>query len=786
MEGKNFLRADSALSKMQATPPAGFSFDLQRFDSEETPASTLDTEKITGKTYVFSCEKVVDGLKTTYYGTKDDFTTDKLKDVASITLLDDVTVSRPEGATAETTPNADAALTLSSNCVLDLASHTLTINDYKTGIFISNGVSLELKNTGNDAEKGKIVHNFLKNETNFSTIKNNRTNGYAAIGVGTINSVQKDNLSSATFTMKGGTIESYGTAVRVASGGNVSLTEGCNIESKKGCGVFFGNQSTGGGSLTMTGGTIKAGADSNLPAIQVTGNVNQADATKNGYGTVSEIEINISGGRIEYLNESSLYTGDETTGISYTGNPAAIYNGGRGAITISGNTVIESFGTGIETRAGSLTVKDTATINSKATTYVSSSKDGVAVFGAGISVAQHSTDESITVNVSEEAKIYGCVALSVANPKDSNSKKELTVNISGGTFEGTKEDTPIAAANGDSRVKVNITGGNFNGELRVAKSTSGKFSLNQWKDAAETEAGSETKSFIITNGTFYNYKNIVNYLNAASEKAKVLGGAVYYGSPAEMLAEAYQCTVDGVTYYYTSKEVALSDLTDGEDPKIVAGTSDNVFYTTFEKAYKAATDSDGSKTVKLYANISSSATATIDEDLTLDLNGQTFSVEDQVVEGDDGTSSTITADGTAFSVGSGVNFTLTDSVGTGSVKGKTNAVVVGSESATFNFSGGTITTDASDGTDSDVAVSVVSGATFNMTGGTIDTDGIGLNNSGTALIKGGKIYSNESQAIYNQNDMLKVLGGLISGRIGIEMLLGTLKVLGGKIRGIAA
>ena len=195
MEGKIFLGADSALFK--ATPHANLSFDLQRFAKIEVGENgVIDTSNA-----LFSVTKTTKGEDgtttetTKYYSENSDFSYGNLGNITgTVTLLQDVSL----GSTSDTVADGPA-LTIKGNLTLDLKGKTLTIANYKTGLFIE-GVagdtspvpSLTVKDTGekdaNGNYQGKINHTWdpstedAKTVGAVGTMKDNRP--FAAIAVG--------------------------------------------------------------------------------------------------------------------------------------------------------------------------------------------------------------------------------------------------------------------------------------------------------------------------------------------------------------------------------------------------------------------------------------------------------------------------------------------------------------------------------------------------------------------------------------------------------------------------
>lgn len=139
-----------------------------------------------------------------------------------------------------------------------------------------------------------------------------------------------------------------------------------------------------------------------------------------GNGTRHNTKITINGGTVKALN---------------TDDSAGIYHPQKGDIIINGGTI--SGGTGIEMRAGNLTV-NAGKIEGVAPKFVKMvNGNGTTTNGVGITVAQHTTKLPIKVNVNG-GEISGEYAFYEWNPHK-NSKEDLktvTLNIDGGTFTG--------------------------------------------------------------------------------------------------------------------------------------------------------------------------------------------------------------------------------------------------------------------------------------------------------------------------------------------------------------
>ena len=136
--------------------------------------------------------------------------------------------------------------------------------------------------------------------------------------------------------------------------------------------------------------------------------------------------------------------GSSDIGIALNG--AAKMTVGKASITST---------TGIEVRAGELTVDGATVVGTGDHTEVTPNGSGTTTDGAGIAVAQHTTKLPIKVTINS-GDISGCSALYQSNPQnnDAESVKNVSVAVNGGTFTGEVK----AATEG----AITISGGAFN------------------------------------------------------------------------------------------------------------------------------------------------------------------------------------------------------------------------------------------------------------------------------------------------------------------------------------
>ncbi len=143
-----------------------------------------------------------------------------------------------------------------------------------------------------------------------------------------------------------------------------------------------------------------------------------------GNGTIHNSKLTINGGTIKGLNA------EDSVGIYQPQDGEVIINGGN----ISG-------GTGIEIRAGNLTVNN-GNIKGIAPKFVKTvNKSGSTTNGVGITIAQHTTKKAINVII-KDGTISGQYALYEWNPHN-NSRDDLNkikIQILGGTFTSLAEN----------------------------------------------------------------------------------------------------------------------------------------------------------------------------------------------------------------------------------------------------------------------------------------------------------------------------------------------------------
>lgn len=134
----------------------------------------------------------------------------------------------------------------------------------------------------------------------------------------------------------------------------------------------------------------------------------------------------------------------------------AVYLAGYGDTSVNSSAYIKG-NTGIEIRAGELTVNG-GTIAGGNSYSSAEDSNGPTVFGAGIAVSQHTTNQNIDVRINR-GSISGAVALAQEALQSGNNADQVKIDVAGGSFKATAaQSEAIKATNVDT---VTITGGKF-------------------------------------------------------------------------------------------------------------------------------------------------------------------------------------------------------------------------------------------------------------------------------------------------------------------------------------
>ena len=213
-------------------------------------------------------------------------------------------------------------------------------------------------------------------------------------------------------------------------------------------------------------------------------------------GTVEHAILYVNGNIKNYNGSVANIVLTDTANID-----GGIYAAGYADWTIDGATVIGS--TGMEIRAGSLTVDEGSVITGTGTpTTIKPNGNGSTTDGAGIAVAQHTTELPINVEING-GKISGYTAFYESNPQenDPGAIAKISLAIYGGDFEAINGGVNSVFSDD---VKGFVHGGSFSSSV-------------------EEFAGTELNYEVNNSGTFTYYKDFATALANAQNGATITG-----------------------------------------------------------------------------------------------------------------------------------------------------------------------------------------------------------------------------------------------------------------------
>ena len=191
---------------------------------------------------------------------------------------------------------------------------------------------------------------------------------------------------------------------------------------------------------------------------------------------------------------------------------AGIYHSQNGTLTINGGT-ITGLTSGIEIRAGSLTVTGGKITSSADEFGFNSNGGGATTKGAGVAVVQHTSKLNITVDISG-GELSGAVALVASNPQNNGSFSEtvgtVNINITGGSFTSTSTNTERkittkkitysgkeltqyvligknAMFNADGRLDISISNAKIDGDLATITDNRGMDAVAQPRTSSNSK-----------------------------------------------------------------------------------------------------------------------------------------------------------------------------------------------------------------------------------------------------------------------------------------------------------
>lgn len=213
--------------------------------------------------------------------------------------------------------------------------------------------------------------------------------------------------------------------------GHLTLGEGLSVGTANDGSVYALNTAT----VTVEKGATVSG---HHPAIALFPTKNSATEhpTLHVYGTVtsdSGFAICTNGNEFnKAATEINIYPGAVVTSEQSTAIYAPQPNG---VVNVTGGTITGAY-CGIELRAGTLNVSGNPEITTTAQTFsCDPNGNGTTTVGAAIAIAQHTTRKDIRVNISG-GTFTGVKALNESNPQKNDPAPQVALSVTGGTFNG--------------------------------------------------------------------------------------------------------------------------------------------------------------------------------------------------------------------------------------------------------------------------------------------------------------------------------------------------------------
>lgn len=186
--------------------------------------------------------------------------------------------------------------------------------------------------------------------------------------------------------------------------------------------------------------------------INIKGTIDVSDVGPNNY-----CGIYING---QNTNTEGNVVAIDLEGAKIIGAKTGIYAAGYGEWNIK-NSEIAAENSAMEIRAGKVVIDGGKYSASKVPTATTPNGNGSTTEGAGIAVAQHTTELPIDVTV-KGGTIEGFTGLLVTNPEENKNAGKVKVTVEGGNFKAIKDGTnSIAKADTAAEMTLLVNGGYF-------------------------------------------------------------------------------------------------------------------------------------------------------------------------------------------------------------------------------------------------------------------------------------------------------------------------------------
>ena len=251
---------------------------------------------------------------------------------------------------------------------------------------------------------------------------------------------------------------------------------------------IYGDVTITNGTIEMTGAAggsaiwINNGAEvtiDNSVKVSATGSVNNktsfaiafdsrcdgAALTFNG-AIAGENGVTINGNITTNTNKISVNGTIDVTEL-------ALYLAGNGTTDINNGASLKG-DVGVEIRAGVLNING-GTITSTGANYnVTSNPGGATTTGAALAVAEHTTNQGVTVNINGGTitNVAGGKAISVANPEEKEEAKGANVSVNGGTISGDVKVGENVKSTAEGKEPLTVSG-----DYNMTKDSEGNYTI---------------------------------------------------------------------------------------------------------------------------------------------------------------------------------------------------------------------------------------------------------------------------------------------------------------------
>ena len=236
-----------------------------------------------------------------------------------------------------------------------------------------------------------------------------------------------------------------------------------------------------------------AGATGSVFAVGFWSDCNGAELTINGKIT-GDNGATINGNITKNTNKISV---NGTIDV----NELALYLAGNGITDINNGASLKG-DAGVEIRAGVLNVNG-GTITSTGANYnVTSNPGGPTTTGAALAVAEHTTNQGVTVNINGGTitNVAGGKAISVANPEEKEEAKGANVSVNGGTISGDVKVGENVKSTVEGKEPLTVSG-DYNmtkdseGNYTIAKKPTSYYYYQPTTDTKTTDTKGSPKTF---------------------------------------------------------------------------------------------------------------------------------------------------------------------------------------------------------------------------------------------------------------------------------------------------